>query len=42
MVYLLVDNGFMQKTDEDSLDDFRSVYEFEQAFRIRVQFDLKE
>lgn len=42
MVYLLVDNGFMQKTDEDSLEDFDAVYDFEQAFRVRVQFELKE
>lgn len=42
MVYLLVDNGFMQKTAEDSVEDFRQVYDFDQAFRIRVKFDLKE
>lgn len=42
MVYLLVNNGFMQKTDEDSLDDFRDVYDFTKAFNVKVQFDLKE
>jgi len=42
MVYLLVDNGFMQKTAEDSVDDFRDVYDFDQAFDIRVDFELKE
>ena len=42
MVYLLVTIGFMQKTEEDSLEDFRNVFDFDKAFRIRVQFDLKE
>ena len=32
MVYLLVDNGHMYKTDEDSVEDFRDVYDFKQAF----------
>ena len=32
MVYLLVNNNLMQKTDEDSLEDFRDVYAFEDAF----------
>lgn len=42
MVYLLVDNGFMQKTDEDSLEDFRDVYSFAQAFPATVPFELKD
>lgn len=32
MVYLLVNNGLMQKTDEDSLEDFRDVFDFRHAF----------
>jgi len=32
MVYLLVENGLMQKTESDSLEDFRAVYDFESAF----------
>ena len=32
IVFALVDNGLMQKTDEDSLDDFRNVYDFKTAF----------
>jgi uncharacterized repeat protein (TIGR04138 family) len=32
MVYLLVNNNLMQKTEEDSLDDFRDVYDFRDAF----------
>ena len=42
MVYLLVDNNFMQKTDDDSLEDFRDVYDFGKAFDIRATFELKE
>jgi len=42
MVYLLVDNGFMRKTDEDSLEDFRDVFDFGQAFRGYDTFELKE
>jgi uncharacterized repeat protein (TIGR04138 family) len=42
MVYLLVDNGFMQKTEDDSLNDFREVFDFEKAFRITAQFELKD
>lgn len=32
IVFALVDNGLMQKTDEDNLDDFRNVYDFASAF----------
>jgi uncharacterized repeat protein (TIGR04138 family) len=32
MVYLLVNNDLMQKTDQDSLEDFRDVYDFDEAF----------
>ena len=42
MVYLLVNNGFMHKTEEDSVEDFRDVFDFEEAFRVRVSFELKE
>lgn len=42
MVYLLVDNGFMQKTDEDSLEDFRDVYDFAKVFPTTARFELKE
>jgi len=40
MVYLLVNNGFMRKTDEDSLEDFRDVYDFTAAFDFKDQFDI--
>ena len=42
MVYLLIDNNFMRKTDDDSLEDFRDVYDFDKAFRGYEAFELKE
>jgi uncharacterized repeat protein (TIGR04138 family) len=42
MVYLLVENNFMRKTDEDSLEDFRDVFEFDKAFSGYRAFELKE
>ena len=32
MVYLLTDNGLMNKSDTDTIDDFRDVYDFAKAF----------
>ncbi|HLL88472.1 MAG TPA: Minf_1886 family protein [Tepidisphaeraceae bacterium] len=32
IVFALVDNGWMQKTDEDTLDDFKNVFDFRAAF----------
>ena len=32
MVFAMVDNGFMSKTERDSIDDFRAVYDFKTAF----------
>lgn len=32
MVYLLIEHGFMRKTEEDSLDDFRDVFDLERDF----------
>jgi len=42
MVYLMIEHGMMHKTDEDSLDDFRNVYTFDDAFAPQDCFDLKE
>ncbi len=42
MVYLLVDYGFMKKTEEDSIEDFRDVFSFDEAFRGSGEFELKE
>jgi uncharacterized repeat protein (TIGR04138 family) len=42
MVYLMIDAGFMRKTEEDSLEDFRDVYDFDEAFCFKGEFELKE
>ena len=42
MVYLLVENSFMRKTEEDSLEDFRDVFEFDKAFSGYRAIELKE
>ena len=42
MVYLLVENNFMRKTEEDSLDDFRDIYDFDDAFSGYEAFELRE
>jgi uncharacterized repeat protein (TIGR04138 family) len=37
IVYALIDAGLMSRTDEDSLDDFRNVYDFRSAFEKSYQ-----
>lgn len=37
IVFALVDAGLMQKTDEDTLEDFRSVYDFRAAFEVEYR-----
>ncbi len=32
IVFAMIDAGLMSRTDEDSIDDFRAVYDFEEAF----------
>jgi len=32
VVFALVDSGLVKRTDDDSLDDFREVFDFEEAF----------
>ena len=32
MVFNLIDAGIFGKTEEDSIDDFKDVYDFEEAF----------
>lgn len=39
LVFALVDVGLMRKTEEDSLDDFRDVYDFKAAFDTKLIFD---
>ena len=33
IVFNMVDHGLLSKTDEDSMDDFRGIYTFDEAFR---------
>jgi uncharacterized repeat protein (TIGR04138 family) len=40
MVYLLIRHGFMRKTDEDSIDDFREVFDLERDFDISDEIRL--
>ncbi len=42
MVYVLVDNDLMQKTDEDSIEDFRDVFDFADAFGPEGIFEASE
>ena len=32
IVFALVDNGYMQKTEDDTIEDFRDVFDFKSAF----------
>lgn len=40
MVYLLIQHDLMAKTDEDSIEDFRDVYDFAEAFELDENFQL--
>jgi len=42
MVYLLVDNSFMRKTEEDSIEDFRDVFDFDGAFDVDVDLRAEQ
>ncbi|MCC7204781.1 MAG: hypothetical protein IT441_06850 [Phycisphaeraceae bacterium] len=37
IVFAMVDAGFMQKTDEDSIEDFIDVMDFNQAFEAELE-----
>jgi len=39
LVFDLVEIGLMRKTDEDSLSDFKDVYDFNQVFSSKIIFD---
>lgn len=39
IVFALVETGLMRKTEEDSLDDFRSVYSFKKALHPKSAFE---
>jgi uncharacterized repeat protein (TIGR04138 family) len=40
MVYLLIQHDLMAKTEEDSVEDFRDVYDFAEAFELDEDFQL--
>jgi len=42
MVYLLIRHSFMKRTEGDSIEDFRDVFDFATAFDASGQFELKE
>lgn len=42
MVYLLIQHRFMKKTQEDRLEDFLDVFDFDEAFKSHDEFELKE
>jgi uncharacterized repeat protein (TIGR04138 family) len=42
MVYLLIRHEFMRKTEEDSIDDFRNVFDFDKDLAPGDDFELKE
>ena len=41
IVFAMVDNGWMSKTDEDDVEDFRDVYEFKSAFETKYRIEMK-
>jgi len=42
MVFALVNNGLLQKQPHDSIEDFRDVFDFEQAFDRSYRIDLSQ
>lgn len=42
MVYLLIENRLMRKTDEDSVEDFRNVFNLDRDFDISGRIRMKE
>ena len=42
MVYLLIEHGLMKKTDEDGVEDFENVYDFDEAVTVDDDFEVSE
>lgn len=40
IVFNMIENGLMSKTDKDSRDDFKDVYGFKETFDVKEQFRL--
>ncbi|HWB52647.1 MAG TPA: Minf_1886 family protein [Tepidisphaeraceae bacterium] len=41
IVFALIDAGFMQKTERDTIEDFRAVYDFRQSFDAEYKIEAK-
>jgi len=41
IVFAMVDNGYMQKTQDDTIEDFRHVYDFSSAFEDGYRIECK-
>jgi uncharacterized repeat protein (TIGR04138 family) len=41
IVFAMVEHDLLQKTDEDTIDDFRQVYDFRTAFESNYQIETK-
>jgi uncharacterized repeat protein (TIGR04138 family) len=39
LVFAMVDNGLLQTTPDDSIEDFREVYDFSRAFEREYRFE---
>jgi uncharacterized repeat protein (TIGR04138 family) len=37
IVFVMIEHGMLQKTDHDTIDDFRNVYDFRTAFESKYQ-----
>jgi uncharacterized repeat protein (TIGR04138 family) len=42
IVFAMVESGLMQKTERDSIEDFRDVYDFRTAFEAGYQIPLQD
>lgn len=42
MVFVLVEANFMKVTEDDSVEAFRDVFDFDEAFGAEGEFELKE
>ena len=41
IVFALVDGGLMQKTEDDSIEDFRDVFDFTKAFESEYRIEIQ-
>jgi len=41
IVFAMVEHGLMQKTDDDTIEDFKNVFEFKSAFDRQYRIEIK-